>query len=123
MNDTARIVDNAIGHGWEAGIVAVLILGSMGLLAWLFRFMIVQSQAREEALWRQSAEREQRLAKRIDDLETFINQTLVSRIEGNTMAMEQLRNSIDTLNTMMERRPCLLPDELISKVKHAINGG
>lgn len=114
MNDA--VVNQALTQGWEAGVVAFFVLGAMTLFAWIFRFQILRSEEREKLLWATATERELRLSKRIDDLEEFINVTLATRIENNTLAMQQLTKSIDVLNEMMSRRPCLLPTELLAKL-------
>ena len=121
--DPTPVVNNALTHGWEAGIVAILVLGAMSLLAWMFRFQITRSEEREKNLWIQAQERENRLAKRIDQLEQFINQTLVARLESNTLAMERLQQSIDQLNDTLTHRPCLLPDDVIEEIHQRIKKG
>jgi hypothetical protein len=110
--DPTQVIDAATRYSWEAGIVALIVVVSMGLLAWMFRYMLMKSEAREVKLWEEAQKREERLAARITILETFINERLMIRLEENTAVKNRLADAIELLSTLLHDRPCIASQEV-----------
>ena len=105
--DPTTVIDAATRYSWEAGIVALIVVVSMFLLAWMFRYMLTKSEAREVKLWEEAQKREERLASRITALETLIHEKLMLRLEESTAAKVALAEAIENLSGLLNERPCI----------------
>ena len=94
------VISRSASHSWEAMMVAFFCIVVVGLLIWLIRHWMEQAYQRET-----------RMATRIDALETFARETLLTALRDNTKALTEL---ILTLHSRM----CLLsPHEQNGVVK------
>ena len=84
------VIEAAAKHSWEALLATFLAVAVVGLLVWLMKSWSEQAHQREE-----------RMAKRIDELENFVRTTLLVALQDNSKALIALTT---TLNT----RACLL---------------
>jgi hypothetical protein len=111
MGET-EVVRAAASHGWEAALLAFTMIASMALLVFIMK-----------AWMSDVAKREERMSKRIDELEkialtdgrTAFDQLITlyrecrEALDRNSLALQQL-------TYVLRDRPCLLP----SQVDHAV---
>lgn len=102
-------VDQAISaaskSGWEATMVAVVLVSFMAALAWIGR-----------AWMNQASQREIRMASRIDSLENFQRNELTGMLSDCRESLDGNSRAVSTLNATLEHRPCLLPDPVRAKI-------
>lgn len=90
IDEAAAIIKKSADHSWEAMMVAFFCVAVVAMLVWLMR------------AWSGDAhDREERMAKRIDDLEMFTRDTLLEALQDNSRALIELTSTLRT-------KPCLL---------------
>lgn len=82
--------------GWTAGLLAFIMVATIGFLVWLVKQWI-----------KTDADRENRMAKRIDGLEGFIQEELVKLIDKCQASMEASVAASRALTDTLRQRPCL----------------
>lgn len=91
MTGAKEAIERAAQAGWTEGLVAFILVASLGFLVWLVRAWLGEA-----------SQREARLSARIDKLE---DARIQSVIDGNK-ALSDLANAVDKLGTRLEDRPC-----------------
>lgn len=123
-------VKEAARHGYEAMLLAVIVLGSMALFGWLVKAMMNRHLDTEKEILAEAKAREERLASRVTTLEDTIRIELLSVIKENSQMMGQVLNAteaitqaadrmVDTLTrfmSIMESRPCLLSNTQLKAI-------
>lgn len=106
-----KVLETAASHGWEAALLAFLVLSIAGFFGWVLRRILDDSQKREE-----------RLAMRVTNLENEIRTELFAQLRSSTEVMakaiaasDRLMAAADKMTIAMEKfettllsRPCLL---------------
>jgi hypothetical protein len=111
------VLRKATDSGWMAGAICLLLIVFMGALAWLVRHWIQEAAAREQiqaasgitrenAIRSESMEREQRMAKRIDQLEDFQNTTLINLVAQTHECLEKTTSAIAGLAEAVRSMHC-----------------
>lgn len=93
MTGAKEAIERATQAGWTEGLVAFILVASLGFLVWLVRTWLGEASARET-----------RLSDRINKLE---DARIQSMIDGNK-ALTDLAVATDKLVTRLEDRPCFL---------------
>jgi CheY-specific phosphatase CheX len=114
MQPTSPVIDSAIQEaikqasprGWEAIILVIVMAMLIGLTSVIVRWLIKSMDVRLA----EGAVRENRMANRVNDLEAFVEHTLI-KVVNDTSSMtatvlEAVRSLVDALN----ERPCLLTE-------------
>ena len=139
-----QAVDAAMRSGeWTAVVLVVVMLGIIIILGWVVRTWIIKASSRDEKILDQAAERETRLAARVDGLEAYIREDLKEQhkenaaiIRENTKAMltiavqaaETTKALADLIEALHTTRICFatgeqqgrLVESIASKVVHEI---
>jgi hypothetical protein len=90
-------VSKAAEHGWEAMLIAVVLIASIGGMGFIARWAIKIYTDRTKIDAEETAKREARLSERITSLEGFIRDKL---LESLNKATEALRASADAQKDM-----------------------
>lgn len=90
MDPASEVLKQSASHSWEALMVAFFCIACVGLLVWLMKSWANESHNREE-----------RMAKRIDDLENFTRNALLEALHDNARALTEL-------TATLHNKPCLL---------------
>jgi len=98
MPDGTEVIRTAAAHGWEAGLLALVMIGSFAFLAWLIKSWMVAGTTREE-----------RMANRLDVLEDFQRTELKMLVVQCTKTFNDHKGAVDRLTDILQERPCLLP--------------
>lgn len=103
----SQAIAMASQRGWEAVVLVAIIVCVCLLAAYLIKWVL-----------RDSAEREARMSKRINDLETYIETILADRLQDCTKALVESTNAINNLIGVVDRlgkalteRPCFWNSE------------
>lgn len=93
---TDKAIEAAANRGYEAVVLVLIVLVVFGLFAWAIRGWITQAQVREE-----------RLAKRVTDLENIISTTLIKMATDTTAALNlSSASSAKLTEALVQTRPC-----------------
>lgn len=110
-----KAVEMAASRGYETLMLCVVLLGAVGLIGMIFRWFIqsfdkraIESVAREESRVKEGVERENRLAERVNKLETFVEQTLLDQVRATTKALNDNTIATGALSDALRAKPCLL---------------
>ena len=113
-----KALELASQKGYETYVLCMVLLGCLVLVGMLFRWFIKsfddrakESVNREENRVKEGVERENRLAKRIDMLEDFVNDTLIKQVQETTTALRDNTMATTALANALEAKPCLLERE------------
>ena len=87
------VVESASAHGWEAALLAVIILAGAGLLGYLIRMWVHKSTEREDRILQQAVDREGRLAQRVSQLEDFVRTALLDALKESSRAVSAISDS------------------------------
>jgi hypothetical protein len=112
MPDTYQLLQSAAAQGWTAVALVVIGLGMMGAFAFIGKWLISNSDKRATEVQlsfseyrKEAADREGRLANRVNKLEEFIEETLTklikdcsSALSENAKAMCMLRENCAAIN-------------------------
>lgn len=119
--DTA--VQTAAGRGWEAVLVVVLIAAITGLAGFLIRHIINDNRERVTSILadnrereKAAAERELRMAARIDKLEDELRNQYQQLATSCRQALDANSAAIAGLKTALESRPCFWVESERDKV-------
>ncbi len=101
----ADVAIQAAGQrGYEAVVMVVIILSMLGFFGLLGRWFLKSTDKRlQEAM-----SREERLGKRIDDLEAFIQNNLLNLVQKVTDAMLSNIKATQALTDALNARLCIL---------------
>jgi hypothetical protein len=94
--DPKPILDEAAKGGWEAAMVAFILLSSLGFLVWLVRRWMDDVGKRED-----------RMSKRIDALEDVVIHRLESLAVQCREALDRNAVAVTNLTTALNKRPCM----------------
>jgi hypothetical protein len=102
-------------RGYETYILCIVLLACIGLVGMLFRWFIAsfdnrakESVAREESRVKEGVDRENRLAERINALETFVQDTLMVQVQATTSALHENMVASTALAEALRAKTCLL---------------
>jgi hypothetical protein len=95
-----QIVSKAAAKSWEAAALCGLMAIVVVAFVWLMKFVLGQA-----------GDREHRMAKRIDELETWVKDELKELAINATKAFERNSTALDKLTESLTIRPCFW-DEL-----------
>lgn len=136
------MIDDTIGEvikssGWEAGLLALIIISAVGLIGFIVKWQLKQSSDRENKIATEWSEREDALSTRIENLEAFVQTKLITALENSTSALNSaykataeitvvVRQLAEALNT----RPCFwkkseqeqLIQQMIAQVVMKVSG-
>ena len=106
-------VDKASARGWEAIILVMVMLGLIALTGFIVRWLIHSMDKRME----EAKDREDRMAKRLNDLENFVQTTLLKVINETSAITANVLDAVRSLTSALNVRPCLFTNEEIAKRK------
>lgn len=115
-----EVIKQASEVSWLAGLMAIVVISCITGFSFILRWII----KRQESVDKQAAEREARLAKRVDDLENTVNGKLFDTIQrisevmgqmleaatGMIRSSESMVSTMTKFSTMLENRPCLFDE-------------
>ena len=123
MSGTDEALKAASQRGYEAVMMAIVLMACIGLVGMLIRWFVNSMDLR----LKESADREKRLADRVTELEKFIEITLVKMIENVSVLMQKNTEASSRLADMLDVKPCLLErsnqEIFIEKVVSRISSG
>ena len=105
----AEIIKAAATRGWEAMLIAALMVSVVGFLAWLIRYWLQDARKREDEL---------RAALAGQD--GFTRGKLVELITQNRDALDRNSTVVSTLMDTLEKRPCLWAEDKQRKLESAL---
>jgi flagellar basal body-associated protein FliL len=104
MQGADAAIQSAAQRGYEAVIMVIVILSMLGFFGILSRWFLKSTDRRlQEAM-----SREERLGARIDELERFIQDTLLKMVQQVTDAMLGNTKATQTLTDALNARLCIL---------------
>ena len=108
-------MEMASQRGYETYVLCFVLMGCLLLVGMLFRWFInsfddraKESVSREEARVQEGVLRENRLGKRIDDLENFVQNTMMQAIAASTEALHDNSNATNALANALRGKPCMV---------------
>ncbi len=101
-------LDAASKRGYEALLMAIVLLACIGLVGMLIRWFVHSMDTR----LKEGIDREARLAQRITTLETFVESTLLKLVNDVSTSLQHNTETMAGLTRALEARPCLLHDKL-----------
>ena len=104
MTGTDEALKAASQRGYEAVLMAIVLMACIGLVGMLIRWFVNSMDLR----LKESADREKRLADRVTELEKFIEITLVKMIENISVLMQKNTEASSRLTDILDVKPCLL---------------
>ena len=108
-----KAVTDASARGWEAVILVMVMLGLITLTGFIVRWLIRSMDKRME----EAKDREDRMAKRLNDLENFVQTTLLRVINETSAMTANVLDAVRSLTSALNIRPCLFTSEEIAKRK------
>lgn len=108
-----KAVDDASARGWEAVILVLVMFGLIALTGFIIRWLIYSMDKRME----EAKDREDRMAKRLNDLENFVQTTLLKVINETSAMTANVLDAVRSLTSALNIRPCLFTNEEITKRK------
>jgi DNA anti-recombination protein RmuC len=87
-----QVLEVANAHSWEAGALATLMVAIVAFFAWVLKSVLADSRAREE-----------RMAKRLSDLEAEIRTELFSQLRQNAEVIQRSISCSDSMVKAAER--------------------
>lgn len=116
----------AAGHGPEMALLTVVVLAIVSAFGFIARWLIKS----QEAYRSEAAAREERLAKRVSDLEMFVEQTLLRLVNDCSAVLAANVKAVDALTNALNQRLCILDpakadvfiDRVIDKIADASKG-
>lgn len=100
-------IQAASQRGYESVVLVVIMLALFTLTGWLVRFWISKATEREDRFAAQALTREERLSKRVTDLEQLIQDHLLTALGEAAAAMrEQVVSSQRLVDALQNTRPC-----------------
>ena len=106
-----KAVNDASARGWEAIILVMVMLGLIALTGFIVRWLIRSMDKRME----EAKDREDRMAKRLNDLENFVQTTLLRVINETSAMTANVLDAVRSLTSALNIRPCLFTTEEIDK--------
>ena len=106
-------VKDASTRGWEAIILVLVMLGLILLTGFIVRWLIRSMDKRLE----ESTERENRMAVRLNELESFTRNTLLTVINDTSGLITKVFEGMNHLSTLLAERPCLMDLKQIEQAK------
>ena len=97
-------VRNASSRGWEAVVLVLVMLGLIGLTGFIVKWLIRSMDKRLE----EAKDREDRMAKRLTELETFAQVTLLKVVNDTSAMATKVLGAVDALTSALSSKPCLL---------------
>lgn len=110
MNEAVK---DASAKGWEAVILVLVMFGLIALTGFIIRWLIYSMDKRME----EAKDREDRMAKRLNDLENFVQTTLLKVINETSAMTANVLDAVRSLTSALNIRPCLFTNEEITKRK------
>lgn len=98
-----KILQQASSRGWEAMMLAVVIVATGIALGYMFRYTLARSEAREK----ESSEERARLNKRIDELETLARDRLFDVATAYRSDSASTNATLTKFIEAIQVRPCL----------------
>ena len=102
------VIETATNHGWEAGMVAFILIGLAAAMTYVLKRQYDsatherdKANSREERILKANAEREIRMANRIDALEDMLSSRLMAINAEMVAAMISTRESLDAIRETM----------------------
>jgi hypothetical protein len=112
----SEAISKASDHGYEAIIVVGIVVAFFGCLTWLIKTWFIQAENREN-----------RMARRIDDLEEYQKTRLMEQLEaaralavGCQRSFDENTAALRELTKVLADRPCLLSVEQQQKLQDSI---
>jgi hypothetical protein len=117
-------IDNANTRGWEAVVLVFVMFGLLCVMAFIFKWFVKSIDKRQE----ENIKREERMAVRLSQLETFVQTTLVQLVNDASAMTAKVLDAVSQLTNALNTRPCLLDqvgqdeilDRLVAKLKEVI---
>jgi glutamine amidotransferase-like uncharacterized protein len=104
-------------RGWEAVILIIVMVGLIVLTGFIVRWLIRSMDKRME----EAKEREDRMCKRLNDLENFVQTTLLNVINETSTMTANVLDAVRTLSSALTSRPCLLNSNEVKKRTEKVN--
>jgi DNA anti-recombination protein RmuC len=92
MPGAEQAVQSAASHGWEAAALVTLMIVIVSTFAWVLRSILSDARAREE-----------RMAKRLSDLESEIRTELFAQLRQNAEVIQRSISCSDSMVKAAER--------------------
>lgn len=105
MPGTEEAIKAASHQGYEAILLVIVVLAMLGAFGILVRFLLNTTSAREKAL-----------SDRINQLEQFIQTTLVDLVAQCTESNNHAVQAMHALTESLKTRPCFLEQDQQEKV-------
>ena len=102
MPGTQEALTEAAKDGYEAVVLVVILLGFLGVFAFIVKWFIVTMDKR----LLQADVREERLAARVTELEKFVESVLMKMIADCSTALVNNTTAVSQLIGTLNERPC-----------------
>ena len=113
---TDAAIKSAMGSGYEAVVLVVILIAMLAFFGILGRWFISSTDKRLE----EARAREDRLARRIDELERFTRDTLLRLVQDVTESMVGNTRASQALTDALNARLCLLDptrqDDVVDRI-------
>ena len=113
---TDAALRSAMGSGYEAVMVVVILIAMLAFFGILGRWFISSTDKRLE----EAKSREDRLSRRIDELERFTRDTLLRLVQDVTESMVRNTRASQALTDALNARLCLLDptrqDDVVDRI-------
>ncbi len=97
IDEAMRVIDTAAGHGWEAALLAVIVLTTFGAFGWMMKLVMMRHLEIERRTMDEARGREERLAARVSHLEDLIQTELMGMIRQNSETMGRVLAAADSM--------------------------
>jgi hypothetical protein len=104
---TDRALEMASQRGYETYVLCVVLISSVALIGLLFRWFINSLDKRAQ----EGVAREAALSQRINQLEQFVQDTLMQQVQATAKALHENTLATSALAAALEGKPCLLERE------------
>jgi hypothetical protein len=122
IEQAAGVVQEATRYGWEAGLLAFIVVSSMGAIGYALKVTLTQHSKTESKMLADAQTREVGLSDRVSRLEDMIRTELLGIIKTNSetigkvlsaadsicQAADRMTQTLEKFSVAMESRPCLL---------------
>jgi flagellar biosynthesis/type III secretory pathway M-ring protein FliF/YscJ len=116
-------VKDASTRGWEAIVLVLVMLGMIILTGIIVRWLIRSMDLR----MKEAKEREERMARRLDDLESFNQNTLLKIVDETSKVTTMVLEAVKSLTDSLNHRPCILDSsrqkEVVDQLAAGLVGG
>jgi len=112
-------VKDASTRGWEAIILVLVMLGLICLTGFIIKWLIRSMDRRME----EATNREERMAKRLSELESFVQITLLKTVNDTSAMAATVINTVNRLSDILGLRTCVLDAERQEEVVDRLASG